>query len=262
MKFSIVTVNFNNVGGLAKTLESVRSQTFRDFEQIVIDGGSTDGSVELIKTHAVSLSHWRSERDSGPYNAMNKGARMARGEWLLFLNSGDILAAPDVLEKMAPFLANEGVDICTGGYLAVWREGRTPRHKQPTGVLDHRHFYRKTINHQSTFIGHTVFEQFGPYDTSYQIIADREFFARATLAGICCRSAPVLVAEYDMTGISARAKASGELRKEGRRVQRLYPLPYRVRRAVADSINYRLNRLYGCLFPRRAGQSRSNPKPR
>lgn len=249
MKLSIITVNFNNVRGLEETLESVRSQTFRDVEQILIDGGSADGSVELIRERTGTISYWISERDSGPYDAMNKGARIARGEWLLFLNSGDTLATPRALEEMLPFLADEDVDICAGGYLAVWPNGPAPRRKQPAGNLDHRHFYRKTVNHQSTFIRHAVFERFGPYDTSYQILADREFFARATLAGIRCRSAPVLIAKYDMTGISAQAKITGVLQKEQRRLQRLYPLPYRLYRAVADPVNYMLNRLYKRIFP-------------
>lgn len=249
MKLSIITVNFNNVCGLEKTLESVRSQTFHDVEQIVIDGGSTDGSVELIRKHVGSIHRWTSERDAGPYDAMNKGAQVARGEWLLFLNSGDTLATPGALEEMLPFLADEDVDICTGGYLAVWPEGRASRRTPPAGDIDHRHFYRKTVNHQSTFIRRAAFERFGPYDTSYRIIADREFFVRATLAGIHCRSAPVLVAKYDMTGISAQAKISGGLQKEERRLHRLYPLSYRLYRAVADPAHVTLNRLYKRIFP-------------
>lgn len=249
MKLSIITVTLNNVDGLTKTLESVRSQSFQDFEQIVIDGGSTDGSVELIRARTDTISCWISERDSGPYDAMNKGARVAHGEWLLFLNSGDTLATPGALEEMLPFLADEDVGICTGGYLAVWPEGRTSRRKQPVGDLDHRHFYRKTVNHQSTFIRRAVFERFGPYDTSYRIIADREFFARATLAGIRCRSAPVLIAKYDMTGISAQAKISGALQKEQRRLHRLYPLLYRLYRTAADPAHFTLNRLYKRIFP-------------
>lgn len=257
MKLSIITVNFNNAAGLAKTLESVRTQTFRDFEQIVIDGGSTDGSVELITNHAATLCHWVSERDSGPYDAMNKGARNARGEWLLFLNSGDALAEADVLREVAPLLTDGGQDICVGAHLATWPDGRPPILKSLNGVIDRHHFYRRTVNHQSTFIGRAVFERFGPYDTSYRIIADREFFARATLAGVRCRTTSILIAHYDMSGISTQAKISGELQKETRRLQQLYPLSYRLRRAVADSTSHRLNRLYKRLFPQRAKRGES-----
>ena len=91
MKLSIITINLNNREGLQKTIESVISQTFRDFEWIVIDGGSTDGSAELIKQYAAHFAYWVSESDKGIYNAMNKGIRQAKGEWLQFLNSGDQL---------------------------------------------------------------------------------------------------------------------------------------------------------------------------
>ena len=88
---SIITVNLNNCDGLQKTIDSVVGQTFTDYEWIVIDGGSMDGSRELIEQYADCLAYWCSEPDNGIYNAMNKGISRATGEWLLFLNSGDSL---------------------------------------------------------------------------------------------------------------------------------------------------------------------------
>ncbi len=90
MKLSIITVNLNNKDGLQKTIDSVISQTFKDFEWIVIDGGSTDGSKELIEKYSDYISYWVSEPDKGIYNAMNKGIKVAKGDYLEFLNSGDI----------------------------------------------------------------------------------------------------------------------------------------------------------------------------
>ena len=113
MKLSIVTINYNNAEGLRKTLASVASQTYADIEHVIVDGGSTDESVEIIReyarangAHAGSLTnnchqiHWLSEPDNGIYHAMNKGIRMATGEYIEILNSGDILAADDVTERM------------------------------------------------------------------------------------------------------------------------------------------------------------------
>ena len=112
MKLSIITINYNNAEGLRKTLASVEAQTYRHIEHIIIDGGSTDGSVDVIREYekqnsllsgraGVGLTiKWVSEPDNGIYNAMNKGIRMATGEYCQFLNSGDTLAAPDVTEKM------------------------------------------------------------------------------------------------------------------------------------------------------------------
>ena len=88
MKLSIITVNLNNRDGLQRTIDSVVSQTFTDYEWIVIDGGSTDGSRELIGQHQDRFAYWCSEPDKGIYNAMNKGIAHAKGEWLQFLNSG------------------------------------------------------------------------------------------------------------------------------------------------------------------------------
>ena len=89
MKLSVITINYNNAEGLAKTMDSVFRQRFSDFEYIVIDGGSTDGSKDLIVNNQDKIAYWCSEKDSGIYNAMNKGIREASGEYLLFLNSGD-----------------------------------------------------------------------------------------------------------------------------------------------------------------------------
>ena len=100
MRLSIITVNYNNKDGLQKTIDSVISQTFKDFEWIVIDGGSTDGSRELIEKNKNYFSFWCSEHDKGVYNAMNKGIVHAKGEYLNFMNSGDCFVSNKVLEKI------------------------------------------------------------------------------------------------------------------------------------------------------------------
>ena len=89
MRLSIITINYNNREGLRKTIESVVNQTYRNFEYIIIDGGSTDGSVEVVKEYADRISYWVSEPDNGIYNAMNKGVLAANGKYIQFLNSGD-----------------------------------------------------------------------------------------------------------------------------------------------------------------------------
>ncbi len=112
VKLSIITVNLNNSAGLRKTIESIVKQTFKDFEYIIIDGGSTDGSAEVIKEFADKITYWVSEPDKGIYNAMNKGILHAKGEYLLFLNSGDWLADDDLLSKV--FCEPRTADIIYG----------------------------------------------------------------------------------------------------------------------------------------------------
>ena len=121
MILSIITINYNNAEGLRKTLASVASQTYAEIEHIIIDGGSTDNSVEVIREYESSLASrlsplasrlkWISEKDAGIYNAMNKGIRMATGDYIQILNSGDILAAPDVTERMMAALAERNEKI-------------------------------------------------------------------------------------------------------------------------------------------------------
>jgi glycosyltransferase involved in cell wall biosynthesis len=100
IKLSIITINYNNRDGLEKTIRSVIDQRFTDFEFIVIDGGSTDGSVDNIRKYENKINYWCSEKDAGIYNAQNKGIKKAKGEYCLFLNSGDFLYNEDVLNKI------------------------------------------------------------------------------------------------------------------------------------------------------------------
>ena len=102
MRLSIITINWNNATGLEKTLQSVASQTFKEFEYVIVDGASTDGSVEVIRKYESQFAHlkWVSEPDTGIYNAMNKGIRMASGEYIQILNSADCLASEDVMKSI------------------------------------------------------------------------------------------------------------------------------------------------------------------
>ena len=127
MRLSIITINRNNAAGLEKTMRSVAAQTFKEFEYIVIDGASTDESVEVIKRHEAEFSHlkWVSEPDSGIYNAMNKGLRMASGEYVQILNSADGLAADNVTEKMLHALDEKGKpSILYGNMIKCFPDGR------------------------------------------------------------------------------------------------------------------------------------------
>ena len=169
MKLSIITVNLNNRDGLQKTIDSVVCQTFSDFEWIVIDGGSTDGSKELIEQYADHFAYWVSEPDKGIYNAMNKGIRASRGDYLLFLNSGDWLYKDNVLESV--FLSNPTEDFVycdDGGSTGMVANGGSP------SVIDFRFLYTYTICHQTIFHNRRLFDT-GLYDENYKIVSDWKF---------------------------------------------------------------------------------------
>ena len=167
MNFSIITINLNNRDGLQKTIDSVVPQTFRDFEWIVIDGGSTDGSKELIERNADHFSYWVSEPDKGIYNAMNKGIKVAKGEYLLFLNSGDWLASDSVLQEV--FDANPCADFVYGDFIDTdGTIGVSPEH------LTFQRLYRSTICHQVVFHRRRLFVEH-QYDEHYRIVSDWKF---------------------------------------------------------------------------------------
>jgi glycosyltransferase involved in cell wall biosynthesis len=169
MKLSIITVNLNNREGLQKTIDSVICQTFRDLEWIVIDGGSTDGSKELIEQYADHFAYWVSEPDKGVYNAMNKGIKVAKGEYLQFLNSGDWLFEDNVLEKVFTNELTEDFIYCDdGGCTGVIVNGGSP------SIIDFRFLYTYTICHQTIFHKRSLFDK-GLFDEKYKIVADWKF---------------------------------------------------------------------------------------
>lgn len=195
-KLSIITINYNNRDGLRKTIESVVSQTFSDFEYVVIDGGSTDGSVEVIKEYADRIDYWVSERDKGIYNAMNKGAFAAHGEYLLFLNSGDALYEKDVLQKV--FESRPEADIVSCNLISD--NGKVMPVPQ---AVTFEFFIQGTLPHPSTFIKRELFEKHS-YDERYKISADWEFFMFVLVKlNASYQALPHIVSVFDTTGISS-----------------------------------------------------------
>lgn len=125
MKISVITVNLNNSNGLERTFKSLSSQTFKDFELIVIDGGSTDGSLDLIRKYSTLITYWVSEADKGTYHAMNKGIQAATGDYCFFLNSGDSLAGNTVFESLTK--VKLWADVVSGNVLKIRENKKIPQ---------------------------------------------------------------------------------------------------------------------------------------
>lgn len=220
MKISIITVNYNNAEGLKRTLDSVASQTCREFEHIIIDGGSTDNSVDVIKEYVAKAERviWSSEPDKGIYDGMNKGIAKASGEYLYFLNGGDTLVSPYILEEVAGNLDGE-VDELIGRVNKVYK-GRA---YGKTNLLSEKnmslyHMYLHGINHQSAFIKRTLLVRI-PYDTSLRYGADWKFFVQTiVLGGATMKFVDITLANYDLSGVSNNTPA---VRKEEKRFCRL-----------------------------------------
>lgn len=194
MKLSIITVNFNDAEGLERTIKSVISQTFRDYEFIIIDGGSTDDSVNVIKKYESHIDYWVSEHDGGIYPGMNKGLRQAKGEYVNFMNGGDCYHSADVLEKI--FAMETDADIITGAHA---ENGLRNVGKDGVTMLD---LYKWAIDHQASFIRREVALRH-PYDEKYRIVSDWKFFIEALVFDNCTfYYTDMIVVDVDMKGIS------------------------------------------------------------
>ena len=179
MKLSVITINFNNRDGLRKTIESVVNQTFKDFEYIIIDGGSTDGSVEVIKEYADRIDYWVSEPDKGIYNAMNKGIDVAKGEYCNFMNSGDVFVNNNILLEIEDLLIDVGIVYGR----AVYSDGRMALERQ-SDIPDLIYFFSNTISHQASFISTKMLKRYH-YDESLRIVSDWKFFVQAFVLEQC-----------------------------------------------------------------------------
>lgn len=206
LKLSIITINYNNFEGLKKTIESVVNQTSKDFEYLVIDGGSTDGSVEIIKIYSDKIDYWVSEPDNGIYHAMNKGILKAKGQYCQFLNSGDYLIAPDVTAKMLDNLPD--CSILYGNKIrevnGQMQVERSFAGRQVT-LFD---MYISTFFHAPAYIKKSLFDTYGLYDESLKIVSDWKFY----LIAIGLNNEKVVYKDVDLVwfdpnGISSTNKA-------------------------------------------------------
>ena len=182
MKYSIITVNYNNKEGLRKTIESVIHQTFRDFGYIIIDGGSTDGSADVLKEFDKDITYWVSEKDSGIYNAMNKGIAKATGDYLNFMNSGDCFYNEHVLEHLAE--KDLSTDIVVGRdyhFNETTQQGFATILPSRISMLT---FIHNTLPHQSTFFKRELFDN-SPYDESLGLVADVKFYIQKICVEQC-----------------------------------------------------------------------------
>lgn len=201
MKLSIITVNLNNRDGLKRTIDSVISQTFTDYEWIVIDGGSTDGSRELLEQYSDHFAYWCSEPDKGIYNAMNKGISHAKGDWLQFLNSGDYYVNNTILETV--FAQTYNVNVLYGDVRFVdSNSNKIVRSEIKPDKLTLFYFYHNTICHQASFYNKILFHNY-LYDESYKICGDIAFNIKTLTNGYTFQHIPLYVVDFEVGGIGA-----------------------------------------------------------
>ena len=203
MKVSIITINYNDLKGLQKTVESVQEQTFKEFEHIIIDGGSKDGSAAYLKEYSDWFNYWISESDRGVYHAMNKGIAQASGEYLLFLNAGDHLHNASALEKAVSFLT--GISIVYFDLEVVEQEKRFV--KTYPDILSFTYFVEDTLPHPSSFIKKDAFAKAGLYREDFKILSDWKFFIDAICKHqMSYRRVPQVLSTFYIGGISSDPK--------------------------------------------------------
>lgn len=209
-KLSIITINLNNKDGLKKTLKSIDNQSNKNFEYLVIDGNSSDGSQDLINNSGF-IDIKISEKDSGIYDAMNKGIQLAKGEYLLFLNSGDYLNNSEVINNIISQL--DGEEIIYGSLIYEGKDSSRVQHYP--SKLTFSQFLYETIGHPCSFIKKDLFTRYGLYDTSYPIVADWAFFTKVIVKeNVNTKHINEIITNFDLTGITARPENHDKINAE------------------------------------------------
>lgn len=288
MKLSIITINYNNAEELKKTLASVASQTYRDIEHIIVDGGSTDDSVDIICEYENTIKQsvtinqstiqvkWLSEPDNGIYNAMNKGIEIALGRrvvnknhtsnithntsqeslcnYVQILNSGDILATPDVTERMIAAVENaEYPELLYGNMVKYDYVSNKSLGKSREVEYSLRQYFSSTMNHDCCYFRRDLFETYGLYDENLKIVSDWKWFLQAIgLGHVKPVYVDIDVTIFDASGISETNLA---LRNHERRqvLEELLPLAiladYDAHAFEIEQMNrLRRRHLYGLVY--------------
>jgi glycosyltransferase involved in cell wall biosynthesis len=178
--FSVITVCFNARQTLPATRDSLAAQGFSDYEWIVVDGASTDGTVELVQTYGKQVTRFVSEKDAGIYDAMNKGVGLARGKWVYFLNADDRLADATVLGDVSKACSDSNFDLCYGD--AIYSNGERDWLKSFAWVTPKKLVYGD-LCHQVVFARRSLFGQHGPFDVSLRYNADFDWILRVLRGG-------------------------------------------------------------------------------
>lgn len=228
--FSIITVVYNDADNLKNTIESVLSQSNNDYEYIIIDGGSRDKSLEIIRNYADRITTWISESDKGIYDAMNKGIKMAKGQYLNFMNAGDAFTSPETLLQVKEALAKrKDVDIVYGKSLNYSNGEQNLKYitGKPVNVAD---LYRTIpICHQTMFVRRDLFSSIGLYSTNLKIVSDYEWLIKyyhrnQNFQKLCFLDKPLIVYQQGGASFQNMRKVAYERNIVA---TKYFPLPYR-----------------------------------
>lgn len=203
-KFSIITVSYNSVDTIEQTILSVLNQTYSNIEYIIIDGGSTDGTVDIIKKHEDKISHWVSEADNGIYDAMNKGIQLATGGWVGILNSDDYYELDAITKIHDAILSNSGSELVYGNLKLINENGTTTIERPITDLEMISN--NMTISHPTVFVKRIIYEKFGLFNLNYKLTADWELLLRFFKSKVLFVYVNVLIANFRVGGAGSGFK--------------------------------------------------------
>jgi len=207
-KISIITVVYNGITVLEKTIKSVIKQTYDNIEYIIIDGGSTDDTVGVIKKYENKVSYWVSEPDKGIYDAMNKGINLATGQWINFMNAGDIFFDIDIVEKIVPLL-DDNMLVVYGGTMLDHGTYTSLRNDLDLSNM----YYGQVLGHQSSFVDATYHKK-NLFSLKYKIAGDYDFFLKTYVNNKTkFKRVSLVVAIFAMDGVSANNKITSALER-------------------------------------------------
>jgi glycosyltransferase involved in cell wall biosynthesis len=209
MKVSIITASYNSERSIQKTIDSVACQDYKDIEYIIIDGGSTDKTLSIIKKNSTVISAFISEKDTGIYNALNKGIKMATGDIIGFLNSDDVYAGKDIVSKIADSFLNNNADIVYGNLIYQFGEHsykKTIRYWKSNAFVSNSLIYGWMPPHPTLYCKKSIYETYGCYNENYKISADYEFILRVfSKSNIKKIFLPEIMVKMEIGGISNRS---------------------------------------------------------
>lgn len=212
MRISIITAVYNGSRTIEQTIQSVLNQSHQDTEYIIIDGGSTDGTQDIIKRYEDKIAYWVSEPDKGIYDAMNKGILMATGDVIALLNSDDWYE-PGTLEKVNCYFEAENIDMLDGEINRIYGDLCVNYYKPFQNTLTDEIHVRMIYNHPALFVMKKVYDEIGLFNLDYKIAADYEWILRAHNLGFQIKVVPDIFTNFRMGGASSRTECIEETRR-------------------------------------------------
>lgn len=249
-KISIITVCYNSEKNIASTIESVLNQNYQNLEYILIDGSSSDSTVDIIRTYETTFKEkgieykWVSEKDFGIYDAMNKGEKISSGQWLSFMNSGDRYYDENVIKNIFGEVIQEDMGIIFGDIQLVYSINKKVKKQNR---VNKNYFLLNMINHQSMFIKKDAYEKVNGYDIFYKYCADKDLVMKILFEeNYLMKYLDIMVAEYDMLGVSS--KNFLKVWQENRRIViKYYPMYLILFKDSINCLRYIKKRLKGEL---------------